>query len=149
MTAFVTKTARGIAMSRRAFLCKFSSLAAVLALAITVGSAAAQSVKLKAHEITALLQGNTAAGKWEGEEYRQFFGPDGVTIFAQAGARSTRGAWRVDAERDEYQSLWPRDTDWEGWFVMEWNGDFYWVSKKTPPTPFKVLEGQSLAFVPD
>ena len=105
---------------------------------------AAQSVKLQAHEITALLSGNTAVGRWEGVPYRQHFGPDGSTIYAQEGARSALGKWRVDAARDEYQSIWPRDADWEGWYVMEYAGDFYWVSKSTPPTPFKVLEGQQL-----
>lgn len=106
--------------------------------------ASAQAVKLKAHEIVALLSGNTAVGTWEGVAYRQFFGADGQTIFAQAGTRSQLGQWRVDAQRDEYQSLWPRDADWEGWFVMEWAGEFFWVSKSTPPTPFRIEDGQQL-----
>ncbi len=122
-------------MIRRIFLM------AVLAFATPL---AAQSVKLKAHEIEILLSGNTAVGKWQGAPYRQFFGADGSTIYAQEGTRSTLGKWRIDAERDEYQSIWPRDTDWEGWYVMEYAGDFFWVSKNTPPTPFEVLEGQKL-----
>ncbi|MEO9572826.1 MAG: hypothetical protein ABJ263_07845 [Tateyamaria sp.] len=122
-------------MIRRAFL------ACLLVLALP---AQAQSVKLKAHEIDALLSGNTAVGKWDGTAYRQFFGADGTTIYTQEGARSTRGQWRIDAAKDEYQSIWPRDSDWDGWFVMEWDGTFYWVSKKTPPTPFKLLEGEQL-----
>jgi len=117
------------------------ALAALLAMA---APATAQSVKLQAHEIDALLSGNTAVGKWEGERYRQFFASDGSTIYAQDGARSTLGQWRVDPERDEYQSIWPRDADWEGSYVMEFAGDYYWVSKATPPTPFKVLEGEQL-----
>ncbi|WP_299554416.1 hypothetical protein [uncultured Tateyamaria sp.] len=104
----------------------------------------AQSVKLKAHEIDALLSGNTAIGKWEGTAYRQYFDPDGTTIYAQEGARSARGQWRTDADKDEYQSIWPGDADWEGWFVMEWAGTFYWVSKATPPTPFDLVEGERL-----
>jgi hypothetical protein len=122
-------------MIQRAFLLILLMLATPLA---------AQSVKLKAHEIDALLSGNTAVGKWAGQTYRQFFDPDGSTIYAQEGARSTLGKWRIDPERDEYQSIWPRDAAWEGWFVMEFGGDFYWVSKSTPPTPFKVVEGQQL-----
>lgn len=121
----------------------------VVALALTVGAAVAQSVKLKADEIAILLRGNTAVGEWEGANYRQYFGPDGVTIYAQEGARSTRGEWRIEAARDEYQSIWPNDAEWEGWFVMEYLGDYYWVSKSTPPTPFKLLKGQRLAFVPE
>ena len=113
---------------------------------LCAGMAQAQSVKLKPHEIEALLTGNTAVGKWEGASYRQFFDADGSTIYAQDGARSALGQWRVDEERSEYQSIWPRDADWEGWFVMEYAGDFYWVSKSTPPTPFKIEQGQQLLF---
>lgn len=122
-------------MIRRAFL---------LALLALATPAQAQSVKLQSHEITALLSGNTAVGTWEGTPYRQYFGTDGSTIYAQTEARSTVGQWRVDADLSEYQSIWPRDADWEGWYVMEYAGDFFWVSKRTPPTPFKVLEGQQL-----
>ena len=105
-------------------------------------SADAQSRKLQEDEIASLLSGNTAVGKWEGIPYRQYFGSDGTTIFAQHDARSARGEWRVDGE--EYQSIWPGDTEWESWFVMEYLGDYYWVSRATPPTPFQVLEGQRL-----
>lgn len=122
-------------MIRRAFL---------IALLASALPAHAQAVKLKAHEIDALLSGNTAVGKWEGSAYRQYFSPDGTTIYAQTGARSTLGEWRINASKDEYQSIWPRDAEWEGWFVMEWDGTFYWVSKKTPPTPFELVEGQQL-----
>ncbi len=114
------------------------------ALSAIANVAQAQSVKLTGDEIRALLTGNTAAGRWEGARYRQFFGADGVTIYAQEGTRSTRGEWRVDDDAQEYQSIWPRDADWEGWFVMEYAGAYYWVSKSTPPTPFRMLEGQQL-----
>ena len=95
-------------------------------------------------DIRTLLTGNTAIGRWEGQNYRQYFGADGVTIYSQDGAKSTRGEWRVDDEVQEYQSIWPNDADWEGWFVMEFSGDYYWVSKKTPPTPFELVEGEQL-----
>lgn len=123
-------------MTRRIFTALVAGFLAV--------PASAQSVKLQGYEIRALLTGNTAVGRWEGEKYRQFFGDDGVTIYAQEGARFTRGEWRVDDELQEYQSIWPNDADWEGWFVMEFGGTFYWVSKSTPPTPFEILEGQQL-----
>jgi hypothetical protein len=110
--------------------------------AVMAGAAQAQSVKLSAAEIDVLLSGNTAVGVWDGTKYRQFFGDDGLTIYAQDGARSARGEWRVAA--DEYQSIWPGQADWQGWFVMEFDGDWYWVSKTTPPTPFEVLEGDQL-----
>lgn len=102
----------------------------------------AQSVKLQEHEIEILLSGNTAVGLWDGTPYRQYFDPDGTTIYAQDDVRSTTGRWRVQGE--EYQSVWPPNDTWDGWFVMEYNGDFYWVSKSTPPTPFQMLQGQHL-----
>lgn len=109
---------------------------------VAAGVAGAQSVKLSGTEIDILLSGNTAVGQWEGVPYRQFFGKDGVTIFADKDIRSSRGEWRF--ERDEYQSIWPSDTTWEGWFVLEYAGEWFWVSKSTPPTPFVVLEGEQL-----
>lgn len=121
------------------------SFGAALAVWLTMALAAqAQAVKLSGDEIRDLLTGNTALGRWEGAKYRQYFGPDGVTIYAQENARSTRGEWRVDDALQEYQSIWPRDADWEGWFVMEFGDTFYWVSRTTPPTPFQVLDGQQL-----
>lgn len=123
-------------MMRRLFLAACVAVAAL--------PAAAQSVKLTAAEITDLLAGNTAVGTWQGAKYRQYFDADGSTIYAQDGSRSALGQWRVDGERDEYQSIWARDTQWEGWYVMEYAGAYYWVSKSTPPTPFKVVEGQAL-----
>ena len=121
---------------------KRRSLLLTLAAVAFAAPATAQSVKLQEHEIEALLSGNTAIGVWAGANYRQFFNPDGTTIYAQEGARSTVGEWRV--QDGEYQSIWQRDADWEGWFVMEYGGDFFWVSKTTPPTPFVVVEGQQL-----
>lgn len=115
-----------------------------VALSFMTGAAQAQAVKLTGDEIRALLTGNTAVGRWEGAPYRQYFGADGVTIYAQDGARSARGEWRVDDAAQEYQSIWPNDPAWEGWFVMDYLGEHYWVSKSTPPTPFKVVKGQQL-----
>jgi len=113
-----------------------------LVLALTAGSVDAQSVKLRGNEIAILLTGNTAVGNWEGRRYRQYFDADGTTIYAQDGVRSARGEWRV--EGDEYQSHWSAEDAWDGWFVMEYAGDWYWVSKSTPPTPFTILQGEQL-----
>lgn len=123
-------------MFRRSFL---------IFVALFMGQLAnAQSVKLTAAQITELLAGNTAVGKWEGQKYRQFFSDDGNTIYAQLGARSATGKWRIDASIDEYQSIWPNQKEWEGWYVMEYAGAYYWVSKATPPTPFRIEQGQQL-----
>lgn len=113
-----------------------------LALAVCAGTADAQAVKPRGDEIGILLTGNTAVGIWDGNAYRQYFDADDSTIYAQEGTRSSRGAWRVEGE--EYQSIWPNDVEWKGWFVMEYAGQWFWVSKTTPPTPFDVIEGKKL-----
>lgn len=115
--------------------------ACICALVLSAGVGHAQSVKLAAHEITVLLSGNTAVGKWNGVSYRQYFDPDGSTIYAQEKTPSARGEWRV--EEEECQSLWG-GAAWEGWFVMEYAGGWYWVGKTTPPTPFEVVAGEQL-----
>jgi hypothetical protein len=116
--------------------------ACILALALSVSAVSAQSVKLSDAEISILLSGNTAVGDWDGTSYRQYFGTDGVTILVQPNARPSLGEWRV--ADDEFQSIGPGERDWKGWFVMEYNGVWFWVSKTTPPTPFEVLEGNQL-----
>jgi hypothetical protein len=113
-----------------------------VALAVFAGAVEAQSVKLRGDEIAILLSGNTAVGIWEGHAYRQYFDADGTTIYAQDGGTSLRGTWRVDG--DEYQSIGIIDEDWEGRFVMEYGGQWFWVSKTVPPTPFEVIEGNTL-----
>jgi len=117
-----------------------------IAVLLMLGASAshAQSVKLADHEISALLSGNTALGIWQGVQYRQYFAEDGTSIFAQEGTKSALGRWRVDTTADEFQSIWARDTIWEGWYIMVYAGAFFWVSKSTPPTLFKVVEGQNL-----
>ncbi len=113
-----------------------------IALAVFSGTAEAQSVKLRGNEVEILLSGNTAIGMWEGHAYRQYYDADGTTIYAQEGSASLRGNWRVEGE--EYQSIGIFDADWEGWFVMEYAGLWFWVSKTIPPTPFGVVEGKKL-----
>lgn len=130
---------RGASFSRRALFAITSSIAlAVPALAQPV------AVQLDAEDVIALLTGNTAVGEWGGEPYRQYFGTDGVTLFAQPDARTARGEWRVDPENDEYQSIWPDETEWEGLIVMIWMEEYYWLNRETPPTPFEVIEGEQL-----
>jgi hypothetical protein len=113
-----------------------------IALAVFSGAAEAQSVKLRGDEIAILLSGNTAVGMWEGHAYRQYYDTDGTTIYAQEGAGSLLGTWRVEGE--EYQSIGIVGADWERRFVMEYAGQWFWVSKTIPPTPFEVIEGKTL-----
>jgi hypothetical protein len=113
-----------------------------VALTVFAAAAEAQSVKLRGDEIVILLSGNTAVGMWDGHAYRQYFDADGTTVFADGEAPSSCGTWRV--EGDEYQSIEGVDADWEGRFVMEYGGQWFWVSKTVPPTPFEVIEGNTL-----
>ena len=113
-----------------------------IALAVFSGAAEAQSVKLRGDEIAILLSGNTAVGMWEGHAYRQYYDTDRTTIYAQEGAGSLLGTWRVEGE--EYQSIGIIDEDWEGRFDMEYGGQWFWVSKTVPPRPFEVIEGNTL-----
>ena len=113
-----------------------------LAFMLVASAVTAQSVKLSGAEVGALLTGNTAVGAWEGAQYRQYFDPDGTTIYAQEGSRSALGQWRV--QDDAFQSLWPSDDDWQAWLVMEFAGDWFWVNKATPPTPFAIEQGLQL-----
>ena len=112
-----------------------------LALTLLATTANAQAVKLQDHEISALLRGNTAYGNMDGVGYRHYFAPDGSSLYAPQGAEETAGDWRV--QDGELQSR-HAGGDWQGRFVMEYAGDFYWVSKTTPPTPFRVLDGQRM-----
>ena len=124
-------------MERRGAICALFS--ALIALPV-----AAQSVKLRAHEIDALISGNTIAGQKDGVNYRQFFAQDGYTIFAAEGAKIARGEWRIDNDHNEFQSIWPGDQEWEGAFVIENGGEFFWVSDANPPIVFDVFEGERL-----
>ena len=52
-----------------------------LVLSVFVSSLAnAQSVKLTSNQISEILTGNTASGKWYGKVYKQYFDVDGTTI---------------------------------------------------------------------
>lgn len=113
-----------------------------IALVVLACSAQAQSVKFHDNEITALLTGNKVIGHWVGASYRQYSGPNGITVYALKIAPSRRGEWRV--ANGEFQSIWPGEQDWEGWFVMEYVGKFFWVSKTTPATLFGILDGERL-----
>lgn len=114
----------------------------VIAIAMLAAPAHAQSVKLEGNEIAILLSDNTVLGDWGGVSYRQYFDPDGATIYVEDGTNTALGEWRVVG--NSYQSIWSGDMDWSERFVMEFAGDFYWVSKAIPPTPFSVVDGQNL-----
>ncbi len=116
-----------------------------LALVLFASSLAnAQSVKLTSVQISEILNGNTASGKWYGEVYHQYFDVDGTTTIIKAGDLKKIGKWKINGDTEEFLSRFPGDIDWQSWFIMEYSGDYYWVSKKTPPTKFKIEIGNKL-----
>ena len=97
---------------------------------------------LTAREIDTLLSGKTAIGVWAGSEYRQYFNPDGSTIYAQYGSRSALGKWRVDASTNQYESWW-ETSGWESWGVTQENGTYYWTGNGEK-FAFEIVNGQQL-----
>jgi len=125
---------------------KLLSVVVLTMLATTV--AIADKKTLTAAEIKELLAGNTAVGTWIDHEYRQYFGADGSTIYAQKNTRSSLGRWRTNGTRNHYESWWEQ-SDWGAGFSIVLESDvYYWVSSTgtTKPQAFTMLPGQQLLF---
>jgi hypothetical protein len=108
----------------------------------------AEEKTLTAKEIKQLLSGNTAVGYWIDHNYRQYFGADGSTIYAQENSRSSVGRWRTNSTRNHYESWWEQ-SDWGAGFSIVLKDDiYYWVSSTgtTEPQSFVVVPGQQLVF---
>jgi len=125
-------------MKRRVLL---SGLAMIMA---CVGlPASAESRRLSAAEIEALLAGNTIVGQWSGTGYRQFFAADGQTVYVPATGAAEEGQWRVNAESDEYESWW-RSTGWTPYAMVQMAQDRYaWVNGDSLE-PFDIVQGRQI-----
>ena len=123
-----------------------SFLKACCALLLTVGLVCAQEKTLTAAEIKQLLTGNTAVGRWVDHNYRQYFGDDGATIYAQENARSALGRWRINSAKNHYESWWERAGWGAGYAIVVKDDVYYWVSSVggTEPQAFEVLPGSQL-----
>lgn len=122
----------------------------VLILLLVTGLVHSDEKTLTAAEITELLTGNTAIGTWptwkSSHRYRQYFGEDGSTIYAQQNERSSLGRWRVNSRLNHYESWWEQ-SDWgAGFSIISKEGVYYWVSStgSIEPQAFEVLRGQQL-----
>jgi hypothetical protein len=125
---------------------KVVSMIALLVVIST--SALAGKRTLTATEIKLLLTGNTAIGRWIDHDYRQYFGADGSTIYAQRSEKSSLGRWRTNSTRHHYESWWER-SDWgAGFSIILDDETYYWVSSTgtTAPQSFVIIEGQHLLF---
>jgi len=120
----------------------------LLALACLTTPALAGPVQMSADEVAALLTGRTAVGVWAGARYRQWFAEDGLTIYAQEGARSSRGKWRVNNKTDAYESWWGGDPSaWDVFVVLKDGETLFWSGPGAePPVPFTMEDGQQLVF---
>lgn len=111
-------------------------------------AAIADKKTLTAAEIKELLTGNTAVGTWIDHEYRQYFGADGSTIYAQKNTRSSVGRWRTNSARNHYESWWERIEWGAGYSIVLEEDVYYWVSSTgtTEPQAFTMVPGQQLVF---
>ena len=125
-------------MFRRTFI----ATALVFALAGSNASAGSDS-DLSAAEIEALLGGNTISGNWNGSDYKQYYGPDGFTIYIPASGSNDEGKWRVNTGENTYESWWSA-TGWTT-YKVEARGRRLRLDRQTRATayPFVVLQGQA------
>ena len=123
-----------------------SCLKICFALLLATGVAGADEKTLTAAEIEKLLTGNTAVGRWIDHNYRQYFGDDGATIYAQENARSSLGRWRVNRTKNHYESWWERAGWGAGYSIVVKDDVYYWVSSvgSTEPQAFEILPGSQL-----
>ena len=117
--------------------------AGFLTLTLSPTASADELKRLTAEEIRLLLAGNTAVGAWNGNNYRQFFAEDGITIYEQEGSPSSKGEWRVREKDNTYQSWWPR-SDWSSYPIASDGTTHFWISHSLPPQPFEMLPGRKL-----
>ena len=118
-----------------------------LAVMLTTSAVDAEEKTLTASEIKMLLTGNTAVGRWIDHNYRQYFGDDGATIYAQENARSSSlGRWRINSAKNQYESWWERAGWGAGYSIVLKDNVYYWVSSvgSAEPQAFEILPGSQL-----
>ncbi len=103
---------------------------------------AAEEVRLNNQEIKEVLIGNTAVS-WDPEwPYRQYFGRDFETVYAEKGKRSSLGNWKTGD--DLYCSLWAAG-EWECYKVFRNNEGIVWAAELNEVRyPARVLKGERL-----
>ncbi len=87
-------------------------------------SAAAPS----AEELSALIQGNSTQGAWDGKPYKQFFSADGTTRYDEDGRRPSQGTWRINTA-GQYCSIWPPSGNETCYNLLVDGLDIYWESR--------------------
>ena len=106
-------------------------------------TAMAAERKLSASEIQVFLSGNTAVSTGSGASYKQFFDPDGATLYLPEGGREDRGKWRADPAKQQYCSWWERG-GWSCYDMFETEDGIIWRSPGGRDYPARLLEGNRL-----
>lgn len=124
---------------------------AFLALALVFAglAGAGEERRLSAAEIKVMLSGKTAIGTGEGEGegrgYRQYFDPDGSTLYLPDGGRLDSGKWRTDNAKQLYCSWWER-VGWSCYDLYETGeGQVLWRSPGGRDFPARLVEGKQLS----
>ncbi|MEM9146363.1 MAG: hypothetical protein AAGC57_09205 [Pseudomonadota bacterium] len=107
--------------------------------------AMAEPVTLTAPEVDTLLRDRTAVGDWNGTPYRQYFDPNGRTVYQPKGGRPDQGKWRVNAKTGAYESWWER-SGWSGYGIAREGETHYWVESSGKRHRFTVVDGRKLTF---
>lgn len=118
-------------------------LAAMISLVLASSFAAADPTPLTAEEIRTLLSGNAAVGAWNGTPYRQYFDPDGSTVYLAEGGAPDPGKWRVEPSTNKFESWWGPG----GWTPYEVSSDgdaYFWVTGSGSMQGFVVELGDTL-----
>ena len=102
----------------------------------------ADEQRLTQQQIEQVLSGNTAVGSFGSTTYRQYFAPDGETLYVPDGGQPDPGKWRA-SEEDEYCSWWST-TDWVC-YEMTGEGDHVtWHAKDGSQSPAVIVEGRQI-----
>lgn len=119
----------------------FTTLMAVTLLPVL--SAPAKAEQMGASRIEDVLAGNTIKGSWSGEQYRQYFSEDGATIHVANDGERAHGRWRVDRDKQVYESWWP-STGWIPYAMVDVpDGEYAWLNGDRLET-FEVEAGRQL-----
>ena len=98
-------------------------------------------------EVRDLLAGNTIEGGWgqEGSGYRQYFAPDGLTLYAADEKAMVQGTWTTDGDGAVCTRF--EDPDAVCFQVGRQNdGMLYWIdARRGRGYPFAVRSGKRLA----
>lgn len=114
------------------------------AIVFTACVAIAEPVTLKAPEIEALLSGNTTIGLWSGTSYRQYYDPNGRTIYVSERGSPEHGKWRVNQETNKYESQWER-SGWSAYGIARDGEKLLWSKSDGDSQVFTVMPGNRLS----